>query len=83
MQSDLFSHLPISKRVRYRVAEGELARMKLLNLGFNAYEYDLFPLHRLLTRRHVRAWLPRWREGPLYARLAFGWLTTGRLDADA
>jgi UDP-MurNAc hydroxylase len=70
MRSDLFSHLAISKRVRYRVSPDKKRLMVLLNLFFNCYEYEMLPVRRLLSRRFVTAWAPRWRELGLYARIA-------------
>jgi UDP-MurNAc hydroxylase len=68
--SDLFSHLPISKRVRYRVASGEMKYMKAYNALFNFYEYDLLPVRRILRGRFVKAWFSRWREAMLYLQMA-------------
>src|SRR5206468_2973163 len=42
IESDLFSHLAISKRVRYRVAPASLRHLQLWNLLFNLYEYEWF-----------------------------------------
>jgi UDP-MurNAc hydroxylase len=70
MAADLFTHLAISKRVRYRVAAEQKWRMLLLNLFFNFYEYEMLPLRRMASARFVTAWLPRWRELLLWARVA-------------
>ncbi len=69
MAMALFSHLPISKRVRYRVTATTKRRMQIYNLLFNLYEYELLPLRRLATARTVNAWSRRWREPLLYARI--------------
>jgi UDP-MurNAc hydroxylase len=78
MALDLFSHLAISKRARYRVTAKSRRSMVLLNLLFNLYEYDYLPLRSALTGRLVRNWLRRWREMLLYVRMAAGWIVKGR-----
>jgi UDP-MurNAc hydroxylase len=69
MASGLFAHLPISKRVRYRVTTEKKYLLTLLNLFFDWYEYELLPLRRILNRYFVTAWLRRWRELYLYAQI--------------
>ncbi|MDJ0839579.1 MAG: MBL fold metallo-hydrolase [Acidobacteriota bacterium] len=80
LEVDLFSHLPISKRVIYRVTSEKKKKMKLLNLLFNMYEYDLLPLHRLFTPRSIKTWCLRWREILLYISLTVDWVLFKRLD---
>jgi UDP-MurNAc hydroxylase len=70
MAKDLFTHLAISKRVRYRVTSEKKTLLAMLNLFFNFYEYEMLPLRRLVSPRSIRAWLPRWREFLVYARVA-------------
>lgn len=70
VERDLFSHLPISKRVRYRVTSGQRRTIQVLNLVFNLYEYDYLPLRKAVTRRALRNWADRWRELLLYGRVA-------------
>lgn len=70
MERDLFSHLPISKRVRYRVTTAEWRTIQVLNLVFNLYEYDYLPLRRNLNARFARNWADRRRELLLYGRAA-------------
>jgi len=70
VERDLFSHLPISKRVRYRVTKDQKRTIQALNLVFNLYEYDYLPLRKVLTRRAVVNWMDRWRELALYGRVA-------------
>ena len=70
IERDLFSHLPISKRVRDRVTKADQRTIQVLNLVFNLYEYDYLPLRRNLNRRFLRNWLDRWRELVLYGRAA-------------
>ena len=69
MAANLFSHLSISKRVRYRVTAEAKHLVFALNLFFNFYEYEMLPLRRLLDRRFFRAWLPRWRELFVYTHI--------------
>ncbi len=77
MAKDLFTHLAISKRVRYRVTSEKKSRLTALNLFFNFYEYEMLPLRKLVTPRSIRAWLPRWREFLVHAHVALN-LATGR-----
>lgn len=70
IERDLFSHLPISKRVRYRVTKADKRTIQVLNLVFNLYEYDYLPLRRNVNRRFARNWVDRWRELLLYGRAA-------------
>lgn len=69
MAVNLFTHLAISKRVRYRVRSDAKRKMMLLNLFFNCYEYGMLPLRRMASPRFVGAWLRRWRELLLWARI--------------
>jgi hypothetical protein len=80
IESDLFSHLAISKRVRYRVAPESLRHLQIWNLLFNLYEYEWFPLRRALRPRVFAAWRRRWRELGLYARIALDQLRGRRFD---
>ena len=77
IERDLFSHLPISKRVRYRVTKDQKRTVEVLNLVFNLFEYDYLPLRSTLTRRFARNWVDRWRELVLYGRAALD-LAVGR-----
>jgi UDP-MurNAc hydroxylase len=78
----IFSHMCIGKRVFYKVTSKHKKYMEALNLAFNAYEYDLLPLHRLFTWRSVESWAMRWREVILYMQLAKDKLVYGKLDLD-
>jgi UDP-MurNAc hydroxylase len=80
MALHLFSHLAISKRVRYRVSAARKRDIMLLNLLFNAFEYEMIPLRRMMTRRFVGCWLRRWREWTLYARIATGLALRRKFD---
>lgn len=78
----IFSHMCIGKRVFYKVTSKHKKYMEALNLAFNAYEYDLLPMHRLFTRRSVESWLMRWREIILYMQLVKDRLIDGKLDLE-
>jgi hypothetical protein len=75
---NLFSHLAISKRVRYRVRKRERRYVAALNLLFNCYEYDLLPMRRMFRLRFFETWLLRWREVLLYFQLLRDRLVYGR-----
>jgi UDP-MurNAc hydroxylase len=70
MASRMFSHLPISKRVRYRVTRETLPLAKLLIQLHALDEYELLPLADLRWGRALESALLRWREPLLYARIA-------------
>jgi UDP-MurNAc hydroxylase len=80
MAMNLFSHLSISKRVRYRVTAEKKKYVQTLNHIFSLYEYDLFPVSRFLSWRYISEMLVRWREGFLYLHIAFDLLTTRRFE---
>ena len=65
----LFSHLSISKRVKYRVSKGKKKYLEGLNLLFNFYEYDMLPFSRIFQKRFFETWFLRWREIVLYLAL--------------
>ncbi|HSB95458.1 MAG TPA: hypothetical protein VLC91_03365 [Spongiibacteraceae bacterium] len=77
---DLFSHLAISKRVVYKVTRRSQKKMALLNLMFNFYEYEIFPLSNNFSARFFSNWARRWRELFLYASLVFDYVLTRRFD---
>lgn len=67
---DLFSHLPISKRARFRVTRANKRWMTLLHLLWEAADYDWLPLGGIDRQRAGEVLVDRWREGVLYARIA-------------
>ncbi len=69
MAMNLFSHLAISKRVRYRVTAKKKCLLTFLNLFFNFYEYEFLPLGRIMNRRFLSCWIRRWRELVLYFQI--------------
>ncbi len=72
--SKLFSHLAISKRIRFRTTKGNLRRLRAWAYFLNFYEYDLLPLRNALSRKFFRQWILRWREIALYAHIIFSML---------
>jgi len=64
--TQLFSHLAISKRVKYKITLSSKSKLTRLNFLLNMYEYDLLPLHKNLSKRSITNWLTRWRELVLY-----------------
>ncbi len=69
LKLDLFSHLAISKLVKYRVTSKTQKVLKRLNLLFNLMEYDWLPMHRAFRPRVLETYALRWREIGLYAQL--------------
>lgn len=74
---DLFSHLQISKRVRFVVTRNTRWRMELLNHLWELYDYDYLPLDAVDWPRMAETWALRWREVALWARV-FSDLAAGR-----
>lgn len=70
MALDLFLYLGISKRVLYRCRRADHKYLFLIEHLWNMFECGQLPLRNLLRPRFVAAWLPRWRELHLYARIA-------------
>ncbi len=62
MALDLFLHLGISKRVRFRCPKSDAKYLWLLELFFNLYESEMFPVWKMLSPRFILTWTPRWRE---------------------
>jgi UDP-MurNAc hydroxylase len=82
MAANLFSHLAISKRVKYRVRSDKKRYMRLLNSIFNYYEYDLLPLRKAFRLRVFRVWARRWREIALYFQILGRLFVTGRFEME-
>lgn len=66
---NMFAHAGISKRVHYFANKADMAVLKRFARLCEGAEGELFPLTAHLKRRSVRALLPRWREGVLYAQI--------------
>jgi UDP-MurNAc hydroxylase len=67
---DLFSHLQISKRVKFVVTRHTRWRMELLNHLWELYDYDYLPVEDIDWPRMVQTWSLRWREVALWSRVA-------------
>lgn len=80
LKMHLFSHLSISKRVRFRMRKADKKYVERLNLLYNLYEYDMLPMRRLFQPRALETWLLRWREIVLYFQLVIGLVLTGKLN---
>jgi UDP-MurNAc hydroxylase len=78
--SDLFSHLAISKRVRYRVTRENYKRARMLAYFYNFFEYDLLPIKNIHPVRFIGGWLRRWRELLLYAHIGINALFGREFD---
>ena len=74
---DLFSHLQISKRVKFKVTKATKARMQLLNFLWELYDYDYLPLDEVHWDRMAETWALRWRELGLWGRI-FSDIAAGR-----
>ena len=82
MAKDLFGHLGISKRVRFRTTFGKKKYLHILDFLFNMYEYDMLPVRRNFQRRSVETWLLRWREVIFYFQALTDYAFGGKLDLD-
>ncbi|MGI9308781.1 MAG: MBL fold metallo-hydrolase [Gammaproteobacteria bacterium] len=77
MAADLFSHLAISKRVKYRMMRDKRRLLRSLSYFFNFYEYDVVPVRNIQIGRFLRGWMLRWREIALFIRIGID-LALGR-----
>jgi hypothetical protein len=66
---NMFQHAGISKRVNYYATTAAMPTLKRFVAILEMAEAELFPLRSNVNRRAIRALLPRWREGLLYARV--------------
>lgn len=74
---NMFGHAGISKRVHYYATKAAMPVLGRFTLLCELIEAELFPLRGNISRRGVRALLPRWREGVLYSQILFN-LARGR-----
>ncbi|HEY8434523.1 MAG TPA: hypothetical protein VIK68_07905 [Sphingomicrobium sp.] len=65
---NMFQHAGISKRVHYYATTAAMPALKRFVAILELAEAEVFPLRSNLNLRAIRALLPRWREGLLYAR---------------
>lgn len=66
---NMFQHAGISKRVHFFATRAAMPQLKRFVSILEMAEAEIFPLRGNFNRRAVRALLPRWREGLLYARV--------------
>lgn len=76
MERDLFSQMPISKRLKYRITSSNRKYIARLQVLFALYEARMLPLRGMLNGRYVEALFSRWREWILYFQIVFGLLVT-------
>jgi UDP-MurNAc hydroxylase len=67
---NMFEHAGISKRVNFYATHAAMPHLKRFVRILELAEAEIFPLRRHFRRRTLRALMPRWREGLLYARAA-------------
>jgi len=66
---NMFSHAGISKRVHFFATRAAMPALRRFVALCDLKEAEIFPLSGLLSRRAIRAALPRWREGLLYGQM--------------
>ena len=66
---NMFGHAGISKRVHYHATAAAMPALKRFVTITELAEAEIFPLRGHLSLRAVKALMPRWREGVLYARV--------------
>ena len=76
MERDLFSQMPISKRLKYRITSSNRKYIARLQVLFALYEARMLPLRGMLNGRYAEALFSRWREWILYFQIVFGLLVT-------
>ena len=66
---NMFSHAAISKRVHFHASKAMMPALDRFVMLLEMWEAEVFPLRSHFNMRTIRALLPRWREGWLYARV--------------
>jgi UDP-MurNAc hydroxylase len=74
MALNMFSHIGISKRVRYRSRKEDRRYLVRLNTLLAAYEYEVLPLRSLFRLRTFHVYARRWREVMLAIQFVIGLL---------
>jgi len=80
MAVNLFGHLGISKRVKFRVEPKRKKYLDLLIHILGMYEYEFLPLRNCFRWRFIRSWGLRWREVVLYLNIIVGLIFGRRFD---
>ena len=70
VQMNMFGHAGISKRVHFHATAAAMPALKRFVTLTELAEAEVFPLRSHLSLRAIKAMLPRWREGVLYAQVA-------------
>ncbi|MGH0032253.1 MAG: MBL fold metallo-hydrolase [Myxococcota bacterium] len=65
----MFSTFSASKRLHVELRRGHHRDFLIFFQLLDMYEYEYFPLRKMLTWRFVRVWARRWREIWMYASL--------------
>ncbi len=66
---NMFHHAEVSKRLRFYATAEDMPRLQLFVDILTLKEAEVLPLRKLFTWRTLQAFLPRWREGLLYAQV--------------
>lgn len=66
---NMFGHAGISKRVQYYATREKMPALKRFNAILELFECEVLPLLDNFSARTLKALLPRWREGILYAKV--------------
>jgi UDP-MurNAc hydroxylase len=66
---NMFGHAAISKRVHYYATKAAMPILGRFQLLLELTEAEVLPLRDNVSRRAIRALLPRWREGILYSQI--------------
>jgi len=67
---NMFGHAGISKRVHFHATAAAMPALKRFVTLTELAEAEIFPLRSHFSLRAIKALLPRWREGVLYAQVA-------------
>lgn len=76
----LFSHLGLSRRVRYRFTSRSSRDVQRLILLFSLYEHDWLPVRRAFKPRVLETYALRWREVYLYLQWLRDIALRGQID---
>lgn len=74
MALNMFSHIGISKRVRYRTRREDRRYLVRFNSLLAAYEYEVLPLRAVFRFRTLQVYVRRWREVVLAIQFVVGFL---------
>ncbi len=69
VRMNMFGHAFISKRVQYHASRRNLDALERFIFLLDLVECELLPMRNIFQWRTIKALLPRWREGILYAQV--------------